>query len=93
MGASVPAAAERELLGYAIDASKMDTELDWRPLETFESGLRKTVQWYLANQIWVNNIKNGKYQSWMANTVWEPLRDMVFTGEYPWRRKRHRCCS
>ncbi|WP_421312020.1 dTDP-glucose 4,6-dehydratase [Aeromonas veronii] len=50
---------------YAIDASKMIAELDWQPQETFESGIRKTVQWYLDNQPWVNNVKNGAYQSWI----------------------------
>lgn len=50
---------------YAIDASKMSAELDWQPQETFESGIRKTVQWYLDNQQWVNNVKSGAYQSWI----------------------------
>lgn len=50
---------------YAIDASKMSAELNWQPLETFESGLRKTVQWYLDNQCWVENVKSGAYQSWI----------------------------
>ncbi|MDX7686062.1 dTDP-glucose 4,6-dehydratase [Aeromonas caviae] len=50
---------------YAIDASKMSAELAWQPQETFESGIRKTVQWYLDNQQWVNNVKNGSYQSWI----------------------------
>ncbi|PKQ74565.1 dTDP-glucose 4,6-dehydratase [Aeromonas sobria] len=50
---------------YAIDASKMSSELAWQPEETFESGIRKTVQWYLDNQQWVNNVKSGTYQSWI----------------------------
>ncbi|HHO0939520.1 dTDP-glucose 4,6-dehydratase [Aeromonas hydrophila] len=50
---------------YAIDASKMSAELDWQPQETFESGIRKTVQWYLDNQQWVNNVKSGAYQPWI----------------------------
>lgn len=50
---------------YAIDASKMSSELDWQPQETFRSGIRKTVQWYLDNQQWVNNVKSGVYQSWI----------------------------
>ncbi|WP_410489957.1 dTDP-glucose 4,6-dehydratase [Aeromonas veronii] len=50
---------------YAIDASKISRELDWQPQETFESGIRKTVQWYLENQQWVNNVKSGAYQSWI----------------------------
>ncbi|GAA3535854.1 dTDP-glucose 4,6-dehydratase [Zobellella aerophila] len=48
---------------YAIDASKMSRELEWRPQETFDSGIRKTVQWYLDNQGWVHSVKNGAYQS------------------------------
>ncbi|MTD42700.1 dTDP-glucose 4,6-dehydratase [Erwinia sp. CPCC 100877] len=50
---------------YAIDADKIGRELGWKPQETFESGIRKTVQWYLTNQQWVENIKNGAYQSWI----------------------------
>ncbi|MFM4774593.1 dTDP-glucose 4,6-dehydratase [Aeromonas veronii] len=50
---------------YAIDASKMSAELAWQPQETFESGICKTVQWYLDNQQWVNNVKSGSYQSWI----------------------------
>ncbi|MGY3861135.1 dTDP-glucose 4,6-dehydratase [Aeromonas lacus] len=50
---------------YAIDATKMSSELAWQPLETFESGIRKTVQWYLDNQQWVSNVKSGAYQSWI----------------------------
>lgn len=47
---------------YAIDSSKMSRELNWTPVETFETGLRKTVQWYLDNQSWCNNVQNGTYQ-------------------------------
>ncbi|ATY78212.1 dTDP-glucose 4,6-dehydratase [Aeromonas veronii] len=50
---------------YAIDATKMSSELAWQPQETFESGIRKTVQWYLDNQQWVSNVKSGAYQSWI----------------------------
>lgn len=49
-------------LRYAIDASKISNELDWQPQETFESGIRKTVQWYLANEKWYRTILNGSYQ-------------------------------
>ena len=51
---------------YAIDARKMSIELNWQPQETFESGIRKTVQWYLENQQWVNNVKSGAYQTWIV---------------------------
>jgi dTDP-glucose 4,6-dehydratase len=51
---------------YAIDASKLERELGWKPAETFESGIRKTVQWYLANPEWVQNVTSGNYRNWMA---------------------------
>jgi len=50
---------------YAIDASKLERELGWKPAETFESGIRKTVQWYLDNQAWVTNITSGAYRDWI----------------------------
>lgn len=51
---------------YAIDARKLERELGWRPAETFESGLRKTVQWYLDNQAWVQDVISGEYRHWVA---------------------------
>ncbi|WP_205956580.1 dTDP-glucose 4,6-dehydratase [Pantoea stewartii] len=50
---------------YAIDSGKIARELGWKPLETFESGIRKTVNWYLANTQWVDNIKSGAYKTWI----------------------------
>ncbi|WP_446810823.1 dTDP-glucose 4,6-dehydratase [Methylomonas sp. 2BW1-5-20] len=50
---------------YAIDAGKLERELGWKPAETFETGIRKTVQWYLDNQVWVGNVLSGDYQSWL----------------------------
>ena len=50
---------------YAIDATKIRTELGWRPRETFESGLAKTVKWYLDNAEWVARVKSGKYRRWL----------------------------
>jgi dTDP-glucose 4,6-dehydratase len=50
---------------YAIDATKLETELGWRAQENFESGIRKTVQWYLSNQEWVASITSGEYRQWM----------------------------
>nr|WP_309577945.1 dTDP-glucose 4,6-dehydratase [Moraxella osloensis] len=52
-------------LRYAIDASKIQQELNWQPQETFESGIQKTVEWYLSNQDWVNHVKSGEYQHWV----------------------------
>ncbi|WP_428244122.1 dTDP-glucose 4,6-dehydratase [Gynuella sp.] len=50
---------------YAIDASKIKRELDWEPSETIATGLRKTVQWYLANQDWVTQVTSGEYRNWV----------------------------
>jgi len=51
---------------YAIDATKLERELGWKPAETFETGIRKTVQWYLDNQAWVSNVTSGAYQNWVG---------------------------
>jgi dTDP-glucose 4,6-dehydratase len=53
-------------LRYAIDASKIETELGWRPSVTFEQGLEKTVVWYLANDEWLNNVTSGNYQDYYS---------------------------
>jgi dTDP-glucose 4,6-dehydratase len=50
---------------YAIDASKIQRELGWTPEETFETGIRKTVEWYLDNTEWVAHVKSGSYQQWI----------------------------
>ncbi len=50
---------------YAIDARKIERELGWKPAETFDSGIQKTVQWYLDNQAWVSNVQSGDYMKWM----------------------------
>ena len=50
---------------YAIDASKIERELGWKPSETFETGIRKTVQWYLGNQAWVSRVQSGAYREWV----------------------------
>ncbi|HCJ9453883.1 TPA: dTDP-glucose 4,6-dehydratase [Escherichia coli] len=52
-------------LRYAIDATKIKNDLGWVPEETFETGLRKTVEWYLGNTEWIEHIKNGSYQQWV----------------------------
>ncbi len=51
---------------YAIDATKIERELGWRPKETFETGIRKTVRWYLDNLDWVENVTSGAYKEWIA---------------------------
>lgn len=51
---------------YAIDASKIERELGWKPAETFETGIRKTVRWYLDNPEWVANVQSGAYREWVA---------------------------
>ena len=51
---------------YAIDATKISDELGWKPDETFETGIRKTVQWYLDNQDWVDHVQSGEYKIWLT---------------------------
>jgi len=51
---------------YAMDARKIERELGWKPRETFESGIRKTVQWYLENDAWVKEVTAGSYRHWIA---------------------------
>jgi dTDP-glucose 4,6-dehydratase len=51
---------------YAIDARKLERELGWKPAETFETGIRKTVQWYLDNPDWVAHVQSGAYREWVA---------------------------
>jgi dTDP-glucose 4,6-dehydratase len=50
---------------YAIDASKVKRELGWSPKETFDSGIRKTVQWYLDNPVWIEGVVSGSYREWL----------------------------
>ena len=54
-------------LRYAIDASKIERELGWKPVETFETGIRKTVKWYLDNPEWVAHVQSGAYRDWVQN--------------------------
>ena len=56
---------------YAIDARKIERELGWKPAETFETGIRKTVQWYLDNQEWVRNVQSGAYRQWVEKNYAE----------------------
>lgn len=56
---------------YAIDARKIERELGWKPAETFETGIRKTVQWYLDNQDWVGNVQSGSYRQWVEKNYAE----------------------
>ncbi|MFB0915686.1 MAG: GDP-mannose 4,6-dehydratase, partial [Burkholderiaceae bacterium] len=51
---------------YAIDASKLANELGWKPAETFETGIAKTIDWYLNNQDWVLNVTSGAYRDWVS---------------------------
>ncbi|MDR3569031.1 MAG: dTDP-glucose 4,6-dehydratase [Syntrophobacteraceae bacterium] len=51
---------------YAVDCSRIERELGWRPGETFESGMRKTIRWYLDNTHWVQSVKSGAYRDWIA---------------------------
>lgn len=56
---------------YAIDARKIERELGWKPAETFDTGIRKTVQWYLDNQPWVTNVLSGNYRQWVEKNYAE----------------------
>ncbi len=51
---------------YAIDARKIEAELGWKPRETFETGIRKTIEWYLANSAWIEGVTSGTYRQWIA---------------------------
>jgi dTDP-glucose 4,6-dehydratase len=51
---------------YAIDASKIGKELGWKPEESFETGMRKTIEWYLANGQWIENVTGVEYQQWVT---------------------------
>jgi dTDP-glucose 4,6-dehydratase len=50
---------------YAINAGKIERELGWRPADTFATGLRRTVEWYLQNQAWVEEVTSGAYRQWI----------------------------
>jgi dTDP-glucose 4,6-dehydratase len=54
-------------LRYAIDATKINTELGWSPSVTFEEGLSKTIDWYLENSEWLKNVTSGDYQNYYSN--------------------------
>jgi dTDP-glucose 4,6-dehydratase len=56
---------------YAIDARKLEAELGWKPAETFETGIRKTVEWYLANPDWVAHVQSGAYRDWVSKNYAE----------------------
>ncbi len=56
---------------YAIDARKLEKELGWKPAETFDTGIRKTVQWYLDNQQWVEHVQSGSYTQWIEKNYAE----------------------
>ncbi len=57
---------------YAIDARKLEQELGWKPAETFDSGIRKTVEWYLANPDWVSHVQSGAYRDWVQQQYAAP---------------------
>jgi dTDP-glucose 4,6-dehydratase len=58
---------------YAIDASKIKRELGWQPAEEFESGLRKTVAWYLEHSSWIENVRTGAYLDWIRKNYQERI--------------------
>ena len=62
---------------YAIDATKIERELGWKPAETFETGIQKTVQWYLQNQDWVDHVTSGEYKNWISKNYQERGEEMA----------------
>ena len=58
-------------LRYAIDSGKLQKELGWKPSLQFEEGLDKTVEWYLSNEVWLNNVTSGEYQKYYENQYTE----------------------
>ena len=62
---------------YAIDATKIEREIGWKPQETFETGLRKTVQWYLDNRTWVEGVTSGSYQQWVSDNYADRTEQVV----------------
>ena len=58
---------------YAIDASKIDRELGWRPVVSFERGLRETVEWYLSHTAWIENVRSGAYLDWIRQNYEERI--------------------
>ena len=66
---------------YAIDARKLERELGWKPAETFESGIRKTVRWYLANTEWVAHVQSGAYRDWVATNYHDRAGDRSSAGD------------
>lgn len=62
---------------YAIDATKIEQELGWKPAETFETGIQKTVDWYLANQEWVQHVTSGEYKNWVSKNYADRGEEMA----------------
>ena len=66
---------------YAIDATKIERELGWKPAETFETGIKKTVAWYLTHQDWVSNVTSGEYKNWVSTNYKERGENYKERGE------------
>jgi len=62
-------------LRYAIDSTKIREELGWKPEETFETGLRKTVQWYLNNEEWIESVRTGAYRKWLEENYGKRVKN------------------
>ena len=63
-----------------VDARKLERELGWKPAETFESGIRKTVRWYLDNTDWVAHVQSGAYRDWVATNYHDRACDRAGPG-------------
>ena len=73
---------------YAIDASKIQNELGWTPSETFETGLRKTVQWFLANDDWIKNVTSGEYRNGLSIIMKHKVLLLGANGQVGWELRR-----
>ena len=67
---------------YAIDSTKINKELGWSPSVNFEEGLSITIDWYLSNQIWLNNVVSGDYQIIITNNISRIMKGIVLAGGY-----------
>jgi len=73
---------------YAIDASKIERDLGWKPQETFETGLRKTVEWYLANDSWVKGVTSGEYRDGCSGSTQHENFAIGKNGQVGWELQR-----
>jgi len=66
---------------YAINSNKIVSELGWSPTESFETGIQKTVEWYINNPLWVSNVQSGNYRNWLAKQYGNKSIRILLTGK------------